>query len=104
MHSSSCLSNLSASPPHCLCRANARVDFKLFIKWERPNPLTANCDRCEVTSGLKTGVVPSPDTKKSMNRGWSAADVNKGKPLEKMTIIEFLRIRICDLDNHRYCH
>jgi hypothetical protein len=35
-----------------------------------------------------------------MNRGWSAADVDKGKSLKKMTIVEFLRISICDFDNH----
>jgi len=54
----------------------------------------------EVTSGPKTGVASSPDTKKSINCGRPAADVNKGKPLKKMTIVEFLRIKICDLDNH----
>jgi hypothetical protein len=54
----------------------------------------------EVTSGPKTGVASSPDTKKSINCGRPAADVNKGKPLKKMTIVEFLRIKIFDLDNH----
>jgi hypothetical protein len=55
----------------------------------------------EVTSGPKTGVASSPDTKKSIHRGRPAADVNKGKSLKKMTIVEFLRIKTCDLDNHQ---
>ena len=71
---------------------------------ETTEPLTATGSQCEATSGLKTGVAPSPDTKKSINRGWSAADVDKGKSLEKMTIVEFLRIRICDFDNHYHSH
>jgi hypothetical protein len=48
-----------------------------------PPPAGAQLQAVEATSGLKTGVIPSPDTKKSMNRGWSAADVDKGKSLKK---------------------
>ena len=81
-------------------RVNAQTDFKLLSSWIRPTP-DADCDRFEVTSGPKTGVASSPDTKKSINCGRPAADVNKGKSLKKMTIVEFLRIKKCDLDNHQ---
>jgi hypothetical protein len=104
MHSLSGFIKPSGFPRRSLGQTGARVDLKLFSKRKRPNPLTANGNRFEVTSGLETGVVPGPDTKKSMNRGWSAADVNKGKPLKKMTIVEFLRISIGDLDNHYRGH
>jgi len=65
----------------------ARAGGNLFSPWEQPNPITA---KWEVTSGLKTGVASSPDTKKSSGRGWSAADVNEGEPLEEKAIVKFL--------------
>jgi hypothetical protein len=57
-------------------------------------------DYPEVRSGPETGVASSPDKKKSINCGRAAADVNKGEPPEKMTSVEFLRIKMGDLDSH----